>query len=669
MCGIFGCLIRENHGFKRKFVVSSLKELFRLSESRGKESAGLAIVDKKGISVIKSNISGRKLISSNEFKTFMKENYKTNIPNENAVCYIGHTRLVTDGSDEIHYNNQPVIIKEGVGIHNGIIVNSDKLWKKYDEMNQEFQIDTEILFKMIMNFYKKEETLPDSVKKAFCNIQGNASIGYVFRDLDYLLLATNNGSLYLMEDETNRFVIFASELYILNRMKLRFSRELDKSKTYHLEPGNAKLFHLYNNKVIEFNLDADINTKQKIRIDQRKISRSIIDIPLKSKEKTSYIETNLDQDRIELLFEDKEKLKNIKRCTKCLLPFTFPYIEFDINGECNYCKNYKKLFYKGEEELLKYVKKYRSKDGKPDCLIMFSGGRDSSYAVHYVKNILKMNPITYTYDWGMVTDLARRNISRLCGALGLEHILVSADISKKRKFISKNILAWLKRPELGMVPIFMAGDKQWYAYANKVKKQLGVELVFLATNDLEDTHFKVGFCGISGEMKYRKISKKLKLLKYYINNYIKNPKYFNSSLFDTISAFRSFYFIEHDYLKIFKYIPWREDKVVSTLINNYDWETATDTKSTWRIGDGTAAFYNYIYYTVAGFTESDTFRSNQIREGLLTRDEAKEIIEEENRPRYESIKCYLGVIGLQNKFNEVIQKINAIHKLWEDNKK
>lgn len=46
-----------------------------------------------------------------------------------------------------------------------------------------------------------------------------------------------------------------------------------------------------------------------------------------------------------------------------------------------------------------------------------------------------------------------------------------------------------------------------------------------------------------------------------------------------------------------------------------------DTNTTWRIGDGTAAFYNYVYYTVAGFTEHDTFRSNQIREGQMTREE------------------------------------------------
>ena len=43
----------------------------------------------------------------------------------------------------------------------------------------------------------------------------------------------------------------------------------------------------------------------------------------------------------------------------------------------------------------------------------FSGGRDSSYGLHLMMKTLKVKPIAYTYDWGMVTDLGRRNISRM----------------------------------------------------------------------------------------------------------------------------------------------------------------------------------------------------------------------------------------------------------------
>ena len=59
---------------------------------------------------------------------------------------------------------------------------------------------------------------------------------------------------------------------------------------------------------------------------------------------------------------------------------------------------------------------------------------------------------------------------------------------------------------------------------------------------------------------------------------------------DTAWAFACYYAIPHNYLNLFEYIPWDEDTINQTLIGEYNWETATDTKSTWRIGDGTAAF-------------------------------------------------------------------------------
>ena len=96
-----------------------------------------------------------------------------------------------------------------------------------------------------------------------------------------------------------------------------------------------------------------------------------------------------------------------------------------------------------KNKLLSIVENYRKNNGKADCLVPLSGGRDS-ILFHYVKNELNMNPIAFTYDWGMVTDLARRNIARICGQLEVENIIVAADIQWKRDNIRKNILAWLK---------------------------------------------------------------------------------------------------------------------------------------------------------------------------------------------------------------------------------
>ena len=80
------------------------------------------------------------------------------------------------------------------------------------------------------------------------------------------------------------------------------------------------------------------------------------------------------------------------------------------------------------------VEPYRKKEGL-ECIVPFSGGRDSCFGLHLIVKELNLKPVTYTYDWGMVTDLGRRNISRMCAELGVENIIIAADISKKRKNI------------------------------------------------------------------------------------------------------------------------------------------------------------------------------------------------------------------------------------------
>ena len=59
---------------------------------------------------------------------------------------------------------------------------------------------------------------------------------------------------------------------------------------------------------------------------------------------------------------------------------------------------------------------------------------------------------------------------------------------------------------------------------------------------------------------------------------------------------------------------------------------------------------------MAGFTEHDTFRSNQIREGQITRSEALNLIMEENKPRYQNIRWYLDAIGID--YSSTIDVIN-----------
>jgi hypothetical protein len=247
--------------------------------------------------------------------------------------------------------------------------------------------------------------------------------------------------------------------------------------------------------------------------------------------------------------------------------------------------------------------------------------------------------------------------------------LVCRKLSKKRRNIAMNLKAWLRSPHLGMVSIFTAGDKHFFRHVETVKMQTGISLNLWGVNPLEVTYFKAGFLGVKPDFEEKRvymhgISKQLNYQWLRLKAMTLSPGYFNRSLWDTISGeyYRSFK-EKTDYYHIFDYWKWDENLIDRTL-TNYGWELAPDTNTTWRIGDGTAAFYNYIYYQVAGFTEHDTFRSNQIREGDISREEAIELVKDENRPRYQNIRWYLDTLGMD--FKEVVKVINSIPRLYND---
>ena len=668
MCGIFGFFTNDND-INKKQISTIVDGLFLLSESRGKESSGLSINNGKEIFTYKTPIPASKLVKSKKY-SLIKNNY-FGLNELNIFSILGHCRLVTNGYEQFYKNNQPVIKNEIVAVHNGIIVNSLKLWDNLINEERETELDSELIPTLVSKYINEGFNIQKAIKKMFNDIYGMTTCGLFFTQYKNAVLATNNGSLYYIFSNSNKSFIFASEKYIIRELiSTHKINDYNINNIGHVEPNAAVIIKLndlsfksFTFNDIEINIDFNKLDKRLNLIEDHEVDK-----------KNIFLNTSLAHQKVQVpaLFIDHnnkcvQSINKLKRCTNCLLPETYPYIEYNVKGECNYCKNYNPIDFKGREQFDEILSKIISKGGKPDCLVPFSGGRDSSYTLHYIKKELGMNPIAFSYDWGMLTDLARRNQSRICGKLGVEHILISADIRKKRNNIKKNVLAWLNRPSLGTIPLFMAGDKQYFYYSNLLMKQNDLKLSILGENLLEPANFKSAFCGIRPKFRNDRamdISKldKMQMLLFYGKEFILNPSYLNNSIWDTLDAFRSYYLTKHKIINIFSFLKWDEEKIMNTLINEYDWETDPGTKTTWRIGDGTAAFYNYIYYTMAGFTENDTFRSNQIRENMMNRQEALELVKEENRPRWDSIKWYCDTIGID--FKSTIERINSAKKLY-----
>lgn len=604
MCGIFGQVSND------KINVANLRQLALFAVQRGSDSSGLIFDSPKGYEVFRANSS-------------IKALFDKSISKQASVAF-GHSRLITNGLSD----NQPVIRNNMAVVHNGIVVNDGEIWPQLSVQRQ-YQVDSEVIVAIAEEYLQSYDCLEGVTDRILTMCKGVIACALALPDKGKLLLFSNNGSLFLGSIGQDKY--FSSEKYPLEQIGCQDIQQV-------------------RNSVI---LDIPIHSQDMI------VSES-------DEQNINFIPTLQSNKHEESLLEYKHV--ELKRCSKCILPSTMPYIYFDDNGVCNYCHSYKvRNKPKPKEELFSLVESYRRND-QADCIVPFSGGRDSCYALHLIVKELEMQPITYTYDWGMVTDLGRRNISRMCAELGVENIIIAADINKKRQNIRKNLMAWLKSPDLGMMSILTAGDKHFFQHVETVKQQTGIDLNLWGVNPLEVTHFKAGFLGIKPDFEEKMVYSNgaLKQMRYQYKRFkamLKSPGYFNASIWDTLSGeyYRSFT-EKKDYFHIFDYWRWDENIVNDTLML-YDWEKAIDTNTTWRIGDGTAAFYNYVYYTVAGFTEHDTFRSNQIREGEISRHDALQLIQDENRPRYANIRWYLDTLHMD--YQNVIKVVNAIPKLYE----
>lgn len=606
MCGIFGWVSTAAPDPRH------IDALVRHSQQRGSDSSGLVLLDEGVYDAYRADFAITKLL-------------KRVSQVAQSPVLVGHSRLVTNGTSD----NQPVVRNGICVIHNGIIVNHESIWTDL-RVRRELEIDTEVIAGITEDHLTAGGCVDDIGSAVLTQVKGIVATAILLPTQGKLILVSNNGSLYLGEYGDGH--VFASERFGLSVIGAKNIRQVRDAVTLDIpESGSSVEVTSYPSRTVDL----------------------VPGLYLSSSE--------------EMLLEYPQP--DFERCTRCILPSTMPFLRFNDDGVCNYCLNYRpRNNPRPKEELFDLVEPYRRNDG-PEVIVPFSGGRDSCQALHLIVNELGLRPVTYTYDWGMVTDLGRRNISRMSAELGVENIIVAADITKKREHIQRNLTAWLKSPHLGMLSILTAGDKHFFRHVESVKEQTGVGLNLWGVNPLEVTHFKAGFLGVPPDFEEERVyahgaMKQLRYQGLRFKAMLQSPGYFNQSLWDTVSGeyYRSFR-EKSDYFHVFDYWRWDEQEIDETLESLYDWERSPDTRTTWRIGDGTAAFYNYVYYTVAGFTEHDTFRSNQVREGDLTREEALALVKDENTPRYPNLRWYLDVLGME--FAQTIQTVNAIPRLYD----
>jgi glutamine---fructose-6-phosphate transaminase (isomerizing) len=321
------------------------------------------------------------------------------------------------------------------------------------------------------------------------------------------------------------------------------------------------------------------------------------------------------------------------RCKSCLLPNTYPMIQFDDDGICNNCRNYIPEKYERKEEFDELLHLAKEKNEKYDCLIGLSGGRDSSYLAYKIVRELGLHPLAYSYDNGHMPDSAKNNIKKITEVLGIETIIIDDEAPRNRELFKRLFLAWAKKPSLGMIQAFCIGCRGGInKNAPKMLEKYGIKYLIDGANYLEKTSYKLGFLGIEKDdfstfepSRKDHFQIKCSLAFCIIKEIAKNPSYasipiIRNGLKDYLDGFGK----NQNAIKIqpFMFEKYDEKKVLDIITNELGWETPTYFPVPWRADCTVAMLKNYCYLKMVGFSDYDCALSNMIREKSIDRETA-----------------------------------------------
>ncbi|MCK5057857.1 MAG: AMP-binding protein, partial [Candidatus Aminicenantes bacterium] len=131
-------------------------------------------------------------------------------------------------------------------------------------------------------------------------------------------------------------------------------------------------------------------------------------------------------------------LPSVQRCKTCLIPVNYPGgIHFDEEGVCDICREFEsykekaRAYFKTMADFREVVEKaQRTKRGDYDCLMLYSGGKDSSYVLHRLVE-MGLKVLSFTFDNGYISETAFENIARTTKLLNVEHIVLDSPAMKE----------------------------------------------------------------------------------------------------------------------------------------------------------------------------------------------------------------------------------------------
>ncbi|HEX3044567.1 MAG TPA: amino acid adenylation domain-containing protein, partial [Bacillota bacterium] len=136
------------------------------------------------------------------------------------------------------------------------------------------------------------------------------------------------------------------------------------------------------------------------------------------------------QESVVIVKDNRKKATGIQVCRKCGITTAYPNIQINENGLCQICQEmdlyqtYCDQYFKTLADLDKLLKeKNAGKKSKYDCLLLYSGGRGSAYALYHLVE-MGYQVLAVTYDNGYFSKADLENIKMITTRVGVDHLVL-----------------------------------------------------------------------------------------------------------------------------------------------------------------------------------------------------------------------------------------------------
>ncbi len=346
---------------------------------------------------------------------------------------------------------------------------------------------------------------------------------------------------------------------------------------------------------------------------------------------------------------------SLTRCTKCVTPETHETITFDGEGVCNICKQ---IEFKQENidwdlkkvQLDELIEKYRGKYDY-DCIVPFSGGKDSTWTLYYLVKHYKLKPLVVRFDHGFLRPNLEANVKRIQRELGVDFHHFTPNWKIVRKLMLQSFLE--------------KGDFCWHchtgicSYPMQVAINYNVPLIFWGEPSAEYTSY-YSYDQIE-EVDEKRFNRAANLginaddMFYRLGGGI-DKRDLKPYTYPPLKELRR---IQYRSVCLGSFVPWDVKKQVKILKDELGWtgdqvENVPPEYDYEKIECHMQGVRDYIKYIKRGYTRPTHLASIDIRNDRMTRQEGMDQLRDYEGKRPPSLDIFLELLGLsEEEFMEV----------------